>query len=199
MRRRVQRIYPTFLCVFLMYMALWAFSHDESFKFHGTIPQQIAYVLENLFFLPGMFRLRAINTVTWSLSYEMFYYLVLPLLLAVTGLRNFSRRNRILFFVILLVAGILFSPLLEHPRVRLIGFLFGIILFEVESEFRDRTSSFANFMVLGAYACGLGLIFVVQRTALVPGQMDHHCDRVDRRAGDIVRALRFLPFTEAAC
>src|SRR6266851_9507683 len=64
MRRRVQRLYPTFLGVFLMYMALWAFSHDDNFKFHGTVAQQAGYIAENLLLMPGIFRFRAMNTVT---------------------------------------------------------------------------------------------------------------------------------------
>src|SRR5229473_2644814 len=43
MRRRVQRIYPTFLFLFFIYIGLWMFSSDENFKFHGTIGQKAAY------------------------------------------------------------------------------------------------------------------------------------------------------------
>jgi peptidoglycan/LPS O-acetylase OafA/YrhL len=168
MRRRVQRLYPTFLGVFLMYMALWAFSHDDNFKFHGTLAQQAGYIAENLLLMPGIFRLRAMNTVTWSLSYEMFFYLFLPLLLAVTGLRRFSRRGRIFFFLAPLIAGLLISPLLSNPRVRLVGFLFGIILFELVEEFRDRASNVKNFMVLGAYGCALAAIYFIERTNAIP-------------------------------
>ena len=167
MRRRVQRIYPPFLVVFLMYMALWVFSNDDHFRFHGTIGQQAAYITENLLLLPGIFRFRAINTVTWSLSYEIFFYLFLPLLLAVTGLRRFSRRGRIFFFLSLLTAGVLISPLLADPRVRLVGFLFGIILFEVKEKVRVRTSNFKNFLVLGGYCCALGLIYAI-KTNVIP-------------------------------
>ena len=170
MRRRVQRIYPTFLCVFLMYLALWAFSHDDNFKFYGTLGQKAAYITENLLLLPGMFRLRAMNTVTWSLSYEMFFYLFLPLLLAVTNLRRFGRQGRVVFFLALLTMGLLISPRLEHPRVRLIGFLLGIILFELMEQFRNRRSNVANFAVLVTYGCALGVIYAIARTTLIPDQ-----------------------------
>ncbi len=168
LRRRVQRIYPTFLCVFLIYIGLWIFSSDDNFKFHGTIGQTAAYVAQNLLLLPGMFRLRAMIVVAWSLSYEMFFYLVLPLVLAVTGMRRSSRTVRVSFFLALIAVGILISPLLAHPRIRLIGFLFGIVLFEVEEGFRSRSSKLANLMVLGAYLCGLGLIFAIEKTSVIP-------------------------------
>ena len=84
LRRRVQRIYPTFLFVSLIYFGLWAFSGNDNFKFHGTTGEQISYVVQNLLLMPGIFSGRAMNGVAWSLSYEMFFYLLLPLLLAVT-------------------------------------------------------------------------------------------------------------------
>ena len=102
------------LCLLDLHRAV-VFSSNENFKFHGTIGQQAAYVAENFFLLPGMFRLRLMNTVTWSLSYEMFFYLALPLVLAVTGLRRASRPARISFFLALIAAGLLISPLMAHP------------------------------------------------------------------------------------
>ena len=168
MWRRVQRIYPTFLFIFFIYIGLWLFSSDENFKLHGTIGQKAAYIAQNLLFMPGIFRVRAMIVVAWSLSYEMFFYLVLPLVVAVTGMRRSSRAFRVSVFLALIAVGILISPLWVHPRVRLIGFLFGIVLFEVEEGFRARSSNFSNLLVLGAYLCGLGLIFALDTTSVIP-------------------------------
>jgi exopolysaccharide production protein ExoZ len=168
-RRRVQRIYPAFLGVFFLYIALWIFSSNDNFKFHGTFAQTVSYVLQNLLLVPGIFRVRAMNDVAWSLSYEMFFYLLLPLLLAVTRLRNWSRRGRISMFVALGIIGLLVSPLAEHPRIRLIGFLFGIVLFEVADRFRGLSTKFADLTALGGYAGGLALIYTVGNTDIVPG------------------------------
>src|SRR5260370_16913163 len=129
MRRRVQRLYPTFLGVFLMYMALWAFSHDDNFKFHGTVAQQGRYIAENLLLMPGIFRLRAMNTVTWSLSYEMFFYLFLPLLLAVTGFAPFFRRGPPFFFFPPPFPGPFLSPPLPHSHLPLLPLPFPLSLF----------------------------------------------------------------------
>jgi len=68
----------------------------------------------------------------------------------------------------LLIAGLLISPLVSNPRVRLVGFLFGIILFDLVEEFRDRASNVKNFMVLGAYGCALAAIYVIERTNAIP-------------------------------
>jgi exopolysaccharide production protein ExoZ len=168
-RRRVQRIYPAFLGVFFLYVALWIFSNNDNFKFHGTTAQLAFYVMQNLLLVPGIFRVRAMNDVTWSLSYEMFFYILLPLLLAVTGMRRWSRAGRISCFLALGTVGLLISPLVVHPRVRLIGFLFGIVLFEVADRFRQRATKFTDLIALGVYACGLGLIYAVGKTDIVPG------------------------------
>jgi exopolysaccharide production protein ExoZ len=170
-RRRVQRIYPTFLGVFFLYLLLWIFSSNDHFKFHGTIAQQAVYVVENLLLIPGIFRVRAINDVTWSLSYEMFFYLLLPLLLAVTGMRQWSRPARVAAFVALGTVGLLLSPLAGHPRIRLIGFLFGIVLFEMADRFRQRSTKLTDLTALGVYAGGLGLIYAAGNTDIVPGPL----------------------------
>ena len=191
MRRRVQRIYPTFLFLFFIYIGLWLFSSDENFKFHGTIGQKAAYIAQNLLLMPGIFRVRAMIIVTWSLSYEMFFYLVLPLVVAVTGMRRSSRAFRVSFFLALIAVGVLISPLWVHPRVRLIGFLFGIVLFEVEEGFRARSSNIRK-------PSGSGGVFVRLRTDLRPRHDQPYTrficaslDLPDRRR-DVVCVLRFL-------
>lgn len=171
LRRRVQRIYPTFLFVSMIFIALWVFSGNDNFKFHGSAGQQAAYVAENLLLMPGIFRVPAMNGVAWSLSYEMFFYLLLPLLLAVTGMRRWSWWVRASFFVSLAGLGILISPMFAHPRVRLVGFLFGIILFEVADRFRHRSSKFLDLTALAAYAGGVGLIYAIDRSTLIPEQL----------------------------
>jgi peptidoglycan/LPS O-acetylase OafA/YrhL len=170
LRRRVQRIYPTFLVVSLMFIALWIFSSSDNFKFHGTTGQQALYLTQNLLLMPGIFRVPAMNVVAWSLSYEMFFYLLLPLLLAVTGMRRWTWRARVSCFVGLAALGILISPLFAHPRIRLVGFLFGIVLFEVVERFRNRSSNFTDLAALGAYSCGVGLIYAIEKSSTIPGQ-----------------------------
>jgi peptidoglycan/LPS O-acetylase OafA/YrhL len=147
------------------------FSSNEHFKFYGTISQKVAYVVENVLLIPGIFRVRAMNDVTWSLSYEMFFYLLLPLLLAVTGMRHWSRRARVCAFLALGTAGLLAAPLSAHPRIRLIGFLFGIILFEVADRFRRRSTKFTDLTALAVYACGLGIIYAGENTDIVPDRL----------------------------
>jgi len=129
LRRRAQRIYPAFLAVFALYLVLsWLFPQES--KIPPGLAAAAAYLVANLMLLPGLFPIEPMITVAWSLSYEMFYYLAVPLVLAVLGLRRWSRRARIAFFVALALAGLTWAALGEGSHVRLVMFVAGILLFE---------------------------------------------------------------------
>lgn len=128
MRRRVRRLYPAFLCVFALYLVLsWVFPHES--KIPAGIGPALIYIGANLLMLPGMLPIEPIITVAWSLSYEIFYYLAVPLLLAALRLRAWSSHQRVLLFALLAVALVLAIPLIGG-RARLALFLSGVLLFE---------------------------------------------------------------------
>ena len=83
----------------------------------------------------------------------MFFYLVLPVVLGVTGLRRANRRIRLTFFLSLISLAVLVSPLVAHPRIRLIGFLFGIVLFEVARGFHSplKANQLLGFGILSLW------------------------------------------------
>jgi peptidoglycan/LPS O-acetylase OafA/YrhL len=89
--RRAQRIYPTFLAVLAMYITADVFLITRlhiGTEYH-RIPQDfkhaIVYLLENVTFLPGLFPIQPIMNVAWSLSYECFFYLFLPIIIVTTA------------------------------------------------------------------------------------------------------------------
>src|SRR5690242_8313675 len=102
MRRRVERIYPTFLAVFALYLFLCAalpgVSKLPSGAWHTTI-----YILQNLALLPGIFAITPLITVAWSLSYEFFFYFTIPLLVLLTSMRKWKRWQRVSFFLALAI------------------------------------------------------------------------------------------------
>ena len=129
--RRIERIYPTFLAVFLVYVLL-SFVFPERSKIPAGSLAGGVYLLENLLLLPGMFNIQPLISVAWSLSYEFFFYLSVPVVISVFRLRIWHPRQRVVLFLLLsaalLLAGILFPAIGE--RVRLVMFLSGILLYE---------------------------------------------------------------------
>jgi exopolysaccharide production protein ExoZ len=128
MARRVQRIYPVFLAVLAVYVLLSFLSPQDS-KFPPGLAASAIYLAENILLLPGLFPIEPIITVAWSLSYEMFYYIAIPGLIAAFRLRRRSRSWRVGFFLILTAVIVACSVLYGAP-VRLIMFVSGILLFE---------------------------------------------------------------------
>lgn len=128
MRRRISRIYPTFCVVFAAYLAL-SYLYPAESRIPTSRIEAGAYILQNFLLLPGLIPVRPIITVAWSLSYEMFFYLSLPLVLFVFRVRERSTRWRVWFFVGVAAAITVFS-LAFGGHVRFIMFIAGILLHE---------------------------------------------------------------------
>ena len=139
LRRRLQRIYPTFLVVFAVYLAL-SFVFPAESKLPASPGRAIAFVVENLLLLPGIFPITAIVTVAWSLSYEFFYYLALPLLAATLRFAQWRPPRRLLFFVLLGIAFAASWFLFRPFAPRLLMFVAGIVVYEEVKRAKDRGS-----------------------------------------------------------
>lgn len=92
-------------------------------------------------------------TVAWSLSYEMFYYLVTPAIIGLFGLRTRRSNQRVLFFIAVAVTFFVFSATYGGP-MRLNMFVSGILLYEAVSSKRLFTPS-SSF---GLFALCVGLL-----------------------------------------
>lgn len=127
-RRRIARIYPAFCVVFGVYLAL-----SLAFPAQSKIPRHAleawTYLLQNFLLLPGLLPIEPMITVAWSLSYEMFYYLAIPLTIAAFRLRTRSAAWRSWFFVTVGAAICLYGVIGGGP-VRLVLFIAGILLHE---------------------------------------------------------------------
>ncbi|WP_299197643.1 acyltransferase [uncultured Amphritea sp.] len=131
-RRRIQRIYPTFLIVFSAYLVLSFIFPSESKLPQSTLDKTI-YIIQNLLLLPGIFDIKPIITVAWSLSYEVFYYLLIPFVVFLLKLKSWKVNNRLLFWGGASAAGLILFSLFGGPA-RLLMFISGILLFEIYSK-----------------------------------------------------------------
>jgi peptidoglycan/LPS O-acetylase OafA/YrhL len=147
--RRIKRIYPTFITVFLIYIFLSFFFPGQN-KIPSPASQGIIYLVQNFILLPGLFPIEPMITVAWSLSYEMFYYLAIPLVIIAFRLRNRSTMFRILFFLAMAAAIAVYSAI-HDGHVRLIMFISGIVLYEaIEHPDIPTPHSFFGFLAITA-------------------------------------------------
>ena len=128
-RRRVRRIYPVFLVVFALYFVL-SFVFPGERKIPDDIGDAVIYLLQNLLLLPGLLPIEPMITVAWSLSYELFYYLMIPAVIEVFKLRTCSPTQRLLLFSLVAVLFVVSCAALGGP-IRMAMFLSGILLFDV--------------------------------------------------------------------
>ena len=130
MARRCQRIYPAFLVVFAL-----AFAAMTLMPARSEIPDEflpaLSFVAANLVFLPGLFPIPAVVEVAWSLSYEMFFYLVTAVLVLTTGFHALARRSRVVVLALITAAFLALSHagIPDFPA-RMLPFFAGMLLAE---------------------------------------------------------------------
>jgi peptidoglycan/LPS O-acetylase OafA/YrhL len=151
MARRIQRIYPAFAAVFVGYIAL-SFIFPAASKIPAPVSAAIVYLVQNFLLLPGLFPIEPMITVAWSLSYEMFYYLTIPLVISALKLPQRTPGWRVLFFSIV-AASVAIYCALYAGHVRLILFISGILLYEAIESYQVPAPS--SFIGLSALAIGL--------------------------------------------
>jgi exopolysaccharide production protein ExoZ len=156
MQRRIRRIYPAFAVVFVLYLVL-SFVFPAESKIPKPLLSGAIYLVENFLLLPGMLPITPLITVAWSLSYEMFYYLVLPVVVGVAGLRARSGRFRVWFFGAVALALLLCAAAGYGRHLRLVMFIAGILLYEASKGscvpcFGGGSGLFALLIGLGATA-----------------------------------------------
>jgi exopolysaccharide production protein ExoZ len=173
MQRRVRRIYPAFVVVFVVYVAL-SFIFPAENKIPKSLLPGAMYLVENFLLLPGIFPITPLITVAWSLSYEMFYYLVLPVVVVALGLRARSGRFRVWLFGAAAAALLLCAAAGYGRHLRLVMFIAGILLYEAAKakhvpRFGSGTGLLGLLLGLGAmsfttpnalwFAAQYGLLF----------------------------------------
>lgn len=149
--RRLWRIYPTFLFVFALYVLL-CFALPGQNKLPAEAGPAALYLLQNLLLLPGLLPIDPLITVAWSLSYEVFYYLAMPGVIAIAALRRRSPEARMVVVSGLLLVGLAAAALWGGP-VRMALFLAGVLVAEATQRLpRSRVGTAAALPALAAVA-----------------------------------------------
>jgi exopolysaccharide production protein ExoZ len=126
--------------VFAMFLVL-GFMHMGPLRIPHDAPHALLTIVENLLFLPGIFDMPAIISAAWSLSYEWFFYLVLPFVVIGLRLRHWNRISRltlmaaicVIFEGLCLLAPSIFPTFssFEGSHIRLTMFVCGMIVYEL--------------------------------------------------------------------
>lgn len=159
-RRRVNRIYPTFLFVLGIYLALSMIFLSEN-KIPADRTAAALYILQNILLLPGMFNIQPIIAVAWSLSYEFFFYFLMPVLMSVLGIRLWAKSRRVIFFVALSAIAIAVSLAGFQFRIQLTLFISGILVYEALKHVQGREVRGADWYGTIALAGTLALIYLI--------------------------------------
>ena len=129
MARRLRRVYPTYLFVLAVYVVL-ALAMPSEGKLPTRPLEAVGAVLANVLLLPGIVPVAPIITVSWTLSFEMFFYLTVPGLIAVARLRDRTSAWRSRLFVALAVLFTFVVGGLSGAHPRLSMFFAGMLLWE---------------------------------------------------------------------
>jgi exopolysaccharide production protein ExoZ len=159
-KRRVVRIYPTFLFVLGLYLALSMIFVSEN-KVPADRTDAGIYILQNVLLLPGMFNIRPIITVAWSLSYEFFFYFLMPIMMSVLGIRLWARSRRVVFFIALSAIAIGVSLAGFPFRIQLILFISGVLVYEALKHVQGREFRRADWYGAIVLASTLALIYLI--------------------------------------
>ncbi|HXM97466.1 MAG TPA: acyltransferase [Candidatus Dormibacteraeota bacterium] len=159
--RRLERIYPAFLAVFCIYLILSAVFPGES-KIHGSLSSASLYVLENALLLPGILPIIPIITVAWSLSYEFFFYLIIPIVVGVTRMRAWKGASRVAFFVGLWLFYLLYAFTVPRSQVRLLMFIAGILLYEAMDStwLKRRLTRWGEIFSIVIFLASLAFVYL---------------------------------------
>lgn len=154
--RRVQRLYPAFLVVLALQLGIALVSASG-----GGLPaggwDRATLLLANLLLLPGLFTIEPIVIVAWSLSYEMAFYLILPPLVALLGLRGWPPAARVV--VMLGAVGMMLATDWAHGRMGM--FAAGMLLVEAIPALRAiaRRGPWLDLAAIAAVLlCGMLLL-----------------------------------------
>ncbi|MCU1384019.1 MAG: acyltransferase, partial [Acidobacteria bacterium] len=162
--RRIERLYPTFAVVFVLYVGL-SFLFPDQNKIPGRPLAAIVYLLQNAALLPGILNIAPLITVTWSLSYELGFYAVLPLVVYGLSLRRWPSSARVALFTAAGAAYVVAFAGYPAPYLRCAMFVAGILVYEAVSSFRfvSRLSAATERFVIGLFLATFPIVYLVLR------------------------------------
>lgn len=187
MQRRIQRIYPAFLVVLFIYIVLSFLMPGES-----KLPAEgvTAYILANVLLLPGMLPIEPIVTVAWSLSFEMFFYLSIPVIVSALFLRSLTAPIRVALFVSAATIGM---ALLDSDYARIVMFIGGAIVADAIKVVRSPSATVAFASAIAVVSIPLMDIHSYVRLSLLLASCSLLCWHCFAGHSPLTKAMSWTP------
>lgn len=130
--RRMQRVYPPYLLMMTIYLALMCVIPAVNKAPEGSGAKAL-YVLTNLLMLPGLVpQLPTVLAVGWAIGCVVWCYLLIACLYDWVGLRQWSRTARAALWIAVAAALHWFAGSVEYfSMVKISGFAFGALAAEL--------------------------------------------------------------------
>lgn len=137
-RQRSVRLYPAFAVVFLLYLLLYVLGFAEGKAIPSNSTDQVLYFISNLLFMPLVFGFDYFITVSWSLTYEIGFYILAPVLILTLNFQGKSFLFRLLSLI--LIATVMFAYFSNYPGPeRVLMFVCGAIVYEIVKKEKGWT------------------------------------------------------------
>jgi peptidoglycan/LPS O-acetylase OafA/YrhL len=191
--RRSRRVFPTYLVVLAIYVVLMLIDPHKS-KLIGDGWSASLYILECALLIPGLFGHNPIVGIAWSLSYEMAFYIFLPLLVVVTRLRRRTLETRVSVLLVAACLTIAFALSIGRHE-RFVMFIGGMLA----REALVRCNYQIPYQGLFKVALGLALAGTVILMSLNRGPVDYEYPALPAALGRTLVLVVVFPGLIVAC
>lgn len=144
-RARVKRIFPVYWVALLMTLVIYTFLNDPRMQFYN-----FTSFIRDVFLLSPLFHIKPIVSVSWTLTFEIVFYIVAPVIAILGKKLNANVRLSIFFVVASLLYGYLY---IYAGSERMLMFIVGIMVFEFHNEKRDIFPALSRKALLAIGTC----------------------------------------------
>lgn len=142
---RIVRIYPIYLFILVPYLAVFLL-HPELVNSHNPIKPSIFKSITLLPFVDGSL----LNMVSWTLMYELYFYLIFTLSISLYGKVNKILSTSV-FIIALLSFGLIFDISFINSTI-VLEFLIGMVFYKIFTKRMLLNSYMSLFLIILGFA-----------------------------------------------
>lgn len=164
-RKRLVRVYPFYLLILTIYLALSAIFPSESKLPHDSL-QAAIYVLQNVLPFPGIVSTHPVMVVSWTIGYLVSFYIALPLLVNGLRMRAWRPAVRVVFWIAMAALWLTAAFYVPQLNQRAVYLVVGILVYETLRAPANKLSKQGELRSLAAFIAGFALLFLMNANRL---------------------------------